>query len=94
MKPPRRMFDIQPGAVYLLVTETAKRTGIGPVSPHDLRRTYAYLSRRGGAPIEQIQRTLGHQNLQTTERYLGGGLETEMGKAAGDYIQMGVTASD
>lgn len=54
---------------------------------HDLRRTLAQLMRRAGAPIEQIQFTLGHAGIKTTERYLGGAIELEMGKAAVDLIQ-------
>jgi hypothetical protein len=39
--------------------------------PHDVRRTFAKLAHQGGAPLEQIQITLGHASIQTTERYLG-----------------------
>ena len=38
---------------------------------HDLRRTYAKLARKGGADLMQIQLSLGHASLKTTERYLG-----------------------
>lgn len=41
------------------------------VHPHDLRRTFAKLAHKGSAPIEQIQLSLGHASIQTTERYLG-----------------------
>lgn len=41
------------------------------VAPHDLRRTFAKLAHKGAAPIEQIQLSLGHASVQTTERYLG-----------------------
>lgn len=41
------------------------------VSAHDLRRTFAKLSFRGGADIQQIQFTLGHASIKTTEIYLG-----------------------
>lgn len=41
------------------------------VSAHDLRRTFAKLARKGGADIMQIQLTLGHATVTTTERYLG-----------------------
>jgi integrase len=45
------------------------------LSPHDLRRTFAKLARSGQAPLEQIQLALGHQNIQTTQRYLGSQLD-------------------
>ncbi|GAA5512394.1 tyrosine recombinase XerC [Deinococcus carri] len=41
------------------------------LAPHDLRRTFAKLAHKGGAPIDQIQLSLGHASIQTTEVYLG-----------------------
>jgi site-specific recombinase XerD len=41
------------------------------IAPHDCRRTFAQLARKGDASIEQIQLVLGHASVQTTERYLG-----------------------
>lgn len=41
------------------------------IAPHDLRRTFAKLAYSGNAPLDQIQLSLGHASLQTTERYLG-----------------------
>lgn len=41
------------------------------IAPHDLRRTFAALSRKGGADMRQIQTALGHSSVTTTERYLG-----------------------
>ncbi len=55
-------------------------------TPHDLRRTLAKLMRQAGVPIEQIQFTLGHAGVQTTERYLGGAIELGEGKAGVDQI--------
>ncbi len=45
--------------------------GYENVAAHDLRRTFAKLARKGGAEIDQIQLSLGHASIQTTERYLG-----------------------
>ena len=42
-----------------------------PIAPHDLRRTFAKLAHKGRAPLEQIQLSLGHHSILTTERYLG-----------------------
>jgi site-specific recombinase XerD len=41
------------------------------LAPHDLRRTFAKLAHGGHSPLEQIQLSLGHASIQTTERYLG-----------------------
>jgi len=60
-----------PQAAYLRVRSYTEALGLGEVRPHDLRRTYAKLAHKGGAPLEQIQLSLGHASVQTTERYLG-----------------------
>lgn len=57
-------------AIWLIVEESAKQIGV-KVAPHDLRRTFAKLAHKGSAPIDQIQLSLGHASIQTTERYLG-----------------------
>ena len=54
-------------AIYDVVREYAgQNTGA-----HDLRRTFAKLAHKGGAGLDQIQLTLGHASIATTERYLG-----------------------
>lgn len=58
-------------ALYNVVLHYARKLGLGKIAPHDLRRTYAKLAHRGGAGLDQIQLSLGHRSVQTTERYLG-----------------------
>lgn len=41
------------------------------VAAHDLRRTFAKLAHKGGAGLDQIQLSLGHASIKTTEKYLG-----------------------
>ena len=60
-------------AVFETVIRYARLAGLGKVTPHDLRRTFAKLAHQGRAPLEQIQISLGHASIQTTERYLGNG---------------------
>lgn len=55
--------------IFRVVRRHAASIGVD-AAPHDLRRTFAKLARKGGSPIEQIQLTLGHSSVQTTERYL------------------------
>ena len=43
----------------------------GSLAPHDVRRTFAKLAHKGRAALEQIQLSLGHASIVTTERYLG-----------------------
>ena len=59
-------------AVYLVVTERAKKIGL-ELAPHDVQRTFAKLAHKGKVPIEQIQIALGQESIQTTERQLGVG---------------------
>jgi integrase len=63
-------LGLTPEAVFKIVRATARQIGL-IIAPHDLRRTFAKLAHRGGAAIEQIQLSLGHSSVQTTERYLG-----------------------
>lgn len=58
-------------AIFDVVKTYAAQIGIKDLAPHDLRRTFAKLAHKGAAPIEQIQLSLGHSSVQTTERYIG-----------------------
>lgn len=60
-----------PQAIYHQIIDYTATLGLGAIAPHDLRRTFAKLAHKGGAPLEQIQLSLGHASVQTTERYLG-----------------------
>src|ERR1700674_3769864 len=70
-------------AIADVVTTYARPLGWG-LAPHDLRRTFAKLARNGQAPLEQIQLALGHQNIQTTQRYIGS--ELDLANAACDRL--------
>ena len=71
-------------AIYNLVVEYAVLLGFGRLAPHDLRRTFAKLAHRGGAGLDQIQLSLGHGSIQTTERYLG--VEQDLTDAPCDHL--------
>ena len=57
-------------SIFETVAGYGLRIGVR-ITPHDLRRTFAKLAHQGRAPLEQIQISLGHASIQTTERYLG-----------------------
>jgi integrase len=57
--------------VWQLLQGYATSASVPGIAPHDLRRTCAKLCRAAGGELEQIQLLLGHQSVQTTERYLG-----------------------
>ena len=56
------------------------------IAPHDLRRTYAKLSYKFGAKLDQIQLNMGHESLQTTEVYLG--VDLDLSESPGKYLDI------
>jgi integrase len=70
-------------AVYEVIKTYGSRLALH-IAPHDLRRTFARLAYEGDARVEQIQYSLGHGSLTTTERYLG--LRQDLVNAPGDHI--------
>jgi integrase/recombinase XerD len=58
-------------AIYNVVLHYAGTVGVGKIAPHDLRRTFAKLAHKGGSGLDQIQLSLGHSSVVTTEKYIG-----------------------
>jgi site-specific recombinase XerD len=71
-------------AVADVVREYAAQCGLGDLAAHDLRRTFAKLAHKGGAGLDQIQLSLGHASIKTTERYLG--VEQNLTDAPCDHL--------
>lgn len=63
--------SMTPQAIRDIVKLYGKRIGVPELAAHDLRRTFAKLSHKGGAGLDQIQLSLGHASIKTTEKYLG-----------------------
>ena len=63
--------NMTPQAISDLVNEHTNSLLGSPLTAHDLRRTFAKLAHKGGAGLDQIQLSLGHASIKTTERYLG-----------------------
>ena len=78
-------------AIYKLVVKYAEAIGQPELRPHDLRRTFARLARKGEAPLEQISLTLGHARLETTQRYLGS--ELDLDASAPDFVGLRMSAA-
>ena len=78
-------------AIYKLVVKYAEAIGQPALRPHDLRRTFARLARKGEAPLEQISLTLGHARLETTQRYLGS--ELDLDASAPDFVGLRMSAA-
>lgn len=84
--------NLTPQAIYNIVAEHVlaagyiNRKGEAALAAHDLRRTAAALSLKGGADLRQIQQMLGHASITTTERYLEPMRSLQV--TAGDFIQI------
>lgn len=57
------------GIQYILA-EIGKRSGVENVHPHRFRRTFATGLARRGMEVQEIQKLLGHVNINTTMRYV------------------------
>lgn len=56
--------------IRAIIKEHGVAIGLPHLAPHDLRRTFAMLSHKGGSPLRQISFSLGHGSVAVTERYL------------------------
>jgi len=70
--------------IWSVLRKYTAELGWPNLAPHDLRRTYAKLAYQGGARLEQIQMSLGHASIQTTERYLG--VKQDLADAPCDHL--------
>ena len=57
------------GGVEVRLRELGKRLNLPRVHPHKFRRTLATVAIDKGMPVEQLQRLLGHQRIDTTLQY-------------------------
>ena len=60
---------LQIGGVESRLRELGKRLALPRVHPHKFRRTIATMAIDKGMPVEQLQRLLGHQRIDTTLQY-------------------------
>ncbi len=64
------IFNIGRSAVTDMITRTAYRSGIKHITAHTLRHSCATDLMNKDVPIDMIQTLLGHNNLDTTQKYL------------------------
>ena len=67
LRAPHERINI--GGIEVRLRELGKRLGIPKVHPHKFRRTLATMAIDKGMPVEQLQRLLGHQRIDTTMQY-------------------------
>ena len=60
---------LQISGVEVRLRVLGRKLGITKVHPHKFRRTLATMAIDKGMPIEQVQRLLGHQSIDTTLQY-------------------------
>jgi len=82
--------SITPQAIRDIVVSYSEKLENEGIAPHDLRRTFAKLAHRGGSPIDQIQLSLGHDSIQTTEKYLG--VEQDLTDAPCDHLGLRISS--
>ena len=66
-----RVFNLCYTSARTMINKLGEKVGI-KLNPHDLRRHSATFASRNGVPLEIISKVLlRHQNLKTTQIYLG-----------------------
>lgn len=66
----RKPFNrITIGGIEIRIREMGKKLDINKAHPHKFRRTLATKAIDKGMPIEQLQKLLGHQRIDTTLQY-------------------------
>lgn len=80
------IFPISIRQVERIIAEAALQCGLGKkVTPHWLRHTNATLALLYGASLQQVQESLGHSHMNTTQRYLH--TVEQLKKAAPDFVE-------
>lgn len=67
LRAPHNRLDI--GGVEVRIRKLGRSIGIKKCHPHKFRRTMATVAIDKGMPIEQVQRLLGHEKIDTTLHY-------------------------
>lgn len=81
-----KIFSITSRQVERIIKAAGEMAGIKKkVTPHWLRHTNATLALLQGATLQQVQETLGHSHINTTQRYLH--TVEQLKKAAPDFVE-------
>lgn len=67
LKNPYKRLTI--GGIEVRLRQLGRKLGINKVHPHKFRRTLATMAIDKGMPVEQLQKLLGHQRIDTTLQY-------------------------
>lgn len=65
-----RHGNLKPGGIRDILHAIANRAKVNNVHPHRFRRTFATKLARRGMEVQEIQRLMGHSNINTTLQYI------------------------
>lgn len=83
--PEARLFPVSVRQVDRILAKARKACNLGKsATPHWFRHTNATLALLNGASLQQVQESLGHTDISTTQRYLH--TVEFMKKSAPDYV--------
>lgn len=60
---------LKASGIEIVIRQLGKEAGVENAHPHRMRRTAATRALRAGMPIEQVQKMLGHESIDTTQIY-------------------------
>ncbi len=63
------VFGLSPRGISLVIRDMGKRAGLGRVTPHMLRHSFATALLNNGADIRYVQELLGHAQISSTQIY-------------------------
>jgi len=87
---PRHGRALTGEAIRQILTRRTLATGLTPISPHDLRRTYAGDLLDAGADLPAVQQLMGHASPSTTSRYDRRGDRAR--RTAAERLSLGLSA--
>ncbi|NGQ97524.1 tyrosine-type recombinase/integrase [Brevibacillus sp. SYP-B805] len=81
-----KVFPLTTRQVERIIETARKRANLSKkVTPHWLRHTNATLALLNGASLQQVQHTLGHSHINTTQQYIH--TVEQINKAAPDFVE-------